>query len=139
MTTHEAFPVYTVRQYEGGADYHMVNEWQRAHGSGPLSEVLLPPDGFISQEDGQDVAAAWVYFATGIGVGHVESLVTKPGLSLAQARIAIKTLVDFIWMHANQNNYGALIFHCVPAASRMADYLGLNVVSKGLVTLMKTK
>lgn len=139
MTTEATFPVYTVRQYEGGADYHMVNGWQRAHGSGPLPEVMLPPDGFIAQEDGQDVAAAWVYFATGIGVGHVESLVTKPGLSLAQARAAIKTLVDFIWMHAGENNYGALIFHCVPAAARIADYLGLTVASKGLVTLMKTK
>lgn len=138
MTTRTAFPVYTVRQYEGGADYHMVNEWYGAHGKGQLPEVLLPPDGFIVQEDGQDTAAVWVYFATGIGVGHVEWLVSRPGLSLKQARVAIKHLIDLIWLHAQNNNYGALIFHTVPAAARLAGSWGLRVASRAQVTLIRT-
>lgn len=136
--TEQAFPLYTVRQYEGGADFHMIDGWHRAHGSGPLAETLLPPDGFIAQEDGRDVAAVWCYFAIGIGVGHVEWLISAPGLSVGQTKRATKALVDFLWLHAGQNGYGALIFHCVPAASRIADYLGLQVVTKGLVTLIKT-
>ena len=139
FTTETAFPLYTVRQYQGGADFHMVNEWGIAHGRGELPEVLLPPDGFIAREDGQPVAAVWCYFATGIGVGHVEWLITAPGLSLERAKRAIKTLVDFLWLHAQQNDYGELIFHCVPAAARVADFLDLEVVGKGMVTLMKTR
>lgn len=137
--TEQAFPLYTVRQYGGGADFHMVNEWHRWHGAGELRETILPPDGFIAQEDGRDVAAVWCYFATGIGVGHVEWLVSAPGLSVERAKAAIKALVDFLWLHAQANGYGALLFHCVPAASRIAGYLGLEVASKGQVTLIKSQ
>lgn len=115
----------------------MVSEWYRAHGAGALQEVLLPPDGFVVQCDGEDLGALWVYFANGIGVGHVEWLVTRPWLSLAQSKHAIKHLVDFIWHHAQAHDYGALIFHAVPAAARVADYLGLTVAAKGQVTLIK--
>lgn len=132
--------IYTVRQYLGGEDYHMVNDWHKAHRDNvPLLETLLPPDGFIVQEDGEDIGAVWCYFANNIGVAHVEFLIMRPGNSLGQSKRATKALVDFLWLHASRNNYGALIFHTLPAVGRFADYAGLTVCGKGLITLMKTE
>lgn len=139
VRTERAFPLYTVRQYEGGADYHLVSDWYRSHGRGPLPEVLLPPDGFIVQKDGQDIAAGWCYFATGIGVGHVEWIVARPGLSLAQARLAITNLIDFIWLHAQANDYGAIICHALPALARYAEDAKCAVISRNTTTLMRTR
>ncbi|WP_397384866.1 hypothetical protein [Prosthecobacter sp.] len=55
-----------------------------------------------------------------VGVGFVEWLVTRPGLSLAEAKSCIAAIFDALAMVAKDLGYGVLIGHCHPSLHRIA-------------------
>lgn len=129
-------PLYQVRPYTSGADYHLVAEWWRTHGMGEFQETLLPPDGYIVQRDGEDVAAAWLYLSNGIGVAFMEWVVTRPGLSLKEARTALGHVIECMRRYANANDYGVIWCNTLPAIARFAAHHGFRAVAQDRVSMI---
>lgn len=75
---------------EAAGDYQLCDEWWKYH-NGPenmLVETLLPPLGVVVEDADGPVAACWCIEAFGIGVGVLESPVTRPGIDLKTAAAA---------------------------------------------------
>lgn len=126
-------PLYQLRFYED-TDYDKVADWFAAHGASAPPKAVLPRLGAICQQDGEDVAALWLYMDNSVGVCWAEYPVTRPKLSLRHAKDALMHLFNFIRQAAKSNNYGLIRVNTLPAIARFLEKEGFireqeNVVS----------
>lgn len=98
----------------------MFSAWSAGHKTAEVSPNILPRLGVVAVLNGQDSAAGWLYMDNSVGVGFVEWLVTRPGLSLADAKGCMAAVFDALAMCAKDLGYGLLIGHCHPSLHRIA-------------------
>jgi hypothetical protein len=135
-------PLYQVRRYgEKLGDYQMVDAWMRDHGRGAFQENLMPALGlFVTcQEPGgasaEDLAVGWLYLDNSIGVCHLDHFVTRPGLTVAQAYVAMQVLVECMLEEARTLNYGRVNVFTPPAIARFLRRMGFAQRAEGLTML----
>ncbi len=94
--------------------------WRAAHGMPDIPVALLPRLGVVALMDGVETAAGWLYMDNSVGVGFVEWLVTRPGLSLAQSKAAMATVLATLKAEAAGHGYSLLLGHCIAPLARVA-------------------
>lgn len=119
-------------------DLPMIREWWKAHGEGEFPEKLLPPLGVVVEREGLPVCALWLFMAVGIGVCFAEFPVSKPGLSMREAKEAFTCAVGALEAAARANDYGVMVCHTLPPIARIMRGLGFLSESRHKVTVAKS-
>ena len=113
----------TVREY-AKTDWPMLDRWWREHTSKTvLIESVLPPVGVVVEQDGEPVAALWVYLSVGVGIAFIENPVTKPGLTFVEASEVMGCAMRAIEAICKTHDYGMLRIN---APDRIARWLQRN-------------
>lgn len=99
-------------------------EWRKAHDMSDIPARILPRLGLVAVLDGVDSAAAWLYLDNSVGVGFMEWLVSRPGLSLAESRECFRAICDAMKAEALAMGYGLILAHAGHAIARVAVGMG---------------
>ncbi|HEY1082215.1 MAG TPA: hypothetical protein VGE29_08135 [Prosthecobacter sp.] len=103
----------------------LFSGWREAHGVPVIPAAWLPRLGVVAVVNEQDTAAAWLYMDNSVGVAFVEWMVTRPGLSLAEAKAAVGAVMGALKAEAAGNGYSLILGHCIePLARVLVDSLG---------------
>lgn len=74
-------------------DYELLASWWSSRGRVPPTEIVLGSgEGYVLEIDHKPVAACWLYVCG--AVAFLEWLMTKPGLSVSDARLACSRLEE---------------------------------------------
>lgn len=84
---------FTIRHYEP-EDYPTLKSWWDAHCSDAMLEEMIPVSTCIVLMDGEPVASGSVFPCNNNGVAFFHGLVTRPGLGMMDARLALFALQD---------------------------------------------
>lgn len=129
-------PLLQFREYRAD-DMPMVSEWWGDHGHGEFPASLLPPVGVVAEQEGEPIAACWLYMAVGVGVCWLEYPVSKPGLSVRAARTAFAALVGALEDIARTHDYGLMMAHTLPPIARVMEGFGFRTERRHKITVMK--
>ncbi len=128
---------YQVRLYDPEADYLMVVEWHHRHGQTAPPAAMLPRLGVVATCDAQDCAALWLYMDNSVGVCFPEHAVTRPGLSMKQARESLLRALDFLKTEARALGYGLMIINTPQGFARILNRAGIfGEVGRDKVTMI---
>jgi hypothetical protein len=117
---------YLLKLFDPQTDYDTVCQWWKDRGFDPLPKVILPKLGVmaIPGEGEAPDACAWLYMDNSVGVCFLEGTISRPGLTLAQARDAIGSIIGFLKSEAIRLDYGTMITFCNSALARESKRLG---------------
>ena len=79
----------------------------------------------VVKNEGEDVAALWLYMDNSVGVCFAEHAVTRPGLKMGEAKAALLMALDFLRTEARVLGYGLMLIHTLPAFARVLGRAGL--------------
>jgi hypothetical protein len=131
--------MYLVRMYEPETDYGMIEQWAAGHGKTPLPASILPRLGIVVQEvtakTRKDMAALWLYMDNSVGVCFAEKSITRPGLSIKQAKEALLRGLDCLKQLAAAHGYGVMFLRTYPAMARFVKPLGFEQDDREIVCL----
>ena len=128
-------PLFQLRMFEPDNDYEAVADWFALHGAVAPPKAVLPKLGIVCQQDGEDVAALWLYMDNSVGVCWAEYPVTKPKLPLRVAKQALKHMFKFLRTTASQYNYGLMRVTTLPGIARFLEKDGFVRESDNMVCL----
>lgn len=86
-------PSITIRHYQPD-DYPLLESWWEDHGAEPMHESMIPPSTCIVLLDGEPAASGSVFPCNSNHVAFFHGMVTRPGLSMQQARECLMALQD---------------------------------------------
>ena len=101
-----------IRLINTEADYPMIKSWWEAHGWDSVPVQALPKIGAIVEDDGESVAAAWLYMDNSVGVCWMEWLVSNPEARPTRIVRAVSQIVEFLAQVGKDNNYGVMLTAC---------------------------
>lgn len=121
-------PCLQVRLYgEKVGDYQLVNEWWTARHEEALPETVLPPLGVIVELEDKPLGALWCYECFGVGVGFLEYPITRPNLSLAQAKAVMRLAVGAcITVAKGHGDFSLFKCYASPAVAHVLPRLGFQ-------------
>src|SRR5690606_4797488 len=121
-------------------DYATVAAFWPSHGWAAVPAVLLPPEGYVAEDEtGQVIAAGWLYLAEQTPLGMMEYLVTRPGLAPQRAVRALQAIVAAIVTCAREFKVIALLATCrQPALVRLYQRAGFTPSDTGMTHLVQT-
>ncbi len=109
----EADEKLTLRHYGTGiGDWQTVSRWYEARHGHAMPETDLPPLGVMVEDAQGPAAVLWAAQWYGIGVADAVRFVTRPGLSLRQARAAGRRCLVGIAAILRGSDYGLLKCFC---------------------------
>lgn len=129
---------FLLKLFDPETDYETIAHWHRTRGMEPLPKSALPKLGVmaIRRLTCEPVAASWVYLdCSGTGICYLEGTVSRPGISLSEARRSIAVAVNFLKSRASCMGYSAMITFCEPALARCAQQVGF-IECKSNLTMM---
>jgi hypothetical protein len=97
---------------EDAALHATFAKWWKAHGWPVLPVEALSPCAVVVEENGEPIAAAWLYLALGCGLSWMEYVVTNPHNSPKKSLNAIEELCNSVRVVAKSLNYGRVITSC---------------------------
>ena len=124
----EIDPTFQVRDYLQ-TDRDSVEEWHSGHGTFPPIEQILPRLGIVIERAGQAFAAMWLYMDNSVGVCFPEHVVTKPGISLRDAREALLVGLGFLRETSRAMGYGVMMVNTLPGIARVLRSEGFVVAA----------
>lgn len=100
-----------VRVFDIEEDYEITEGWRAGHGQAPLPKDMLSNvlGTVVSDDDGTDIAAAWLYRDSGRWVAWIAWTVTSPTVSPMRAVRGINVAEDFLETVAQAEGFGRLI------------------------------
>jgi hypothetical protein len=121
-------PHLSIRIYgEKMGDYQVVNEWWQARHGEPLAETILPPLGVIVQMGDEPLAALWCYECFGVGVAFLEHPITRPGMSLAQAKAVLRYAVEgCVAVAKSHGDFSLFKCYTIPGIAHVLPRLGFQ-------------
>jgi hypothetical protein len=126
-----------IRTYES-ADYPIALEWWQRHGWDGVPEKVLPPLGWIAENEDRDICAIWAYLTAGKGIAWMEWLVSNPEASPLEVRRGIKALVDTAKMTLHALDYNIVLTSCIqPSLVRVLQAEGFTVTDQGVTHLIQ--
>ncbi len=134
-------PCYLIREFEPATDYPMACAWWAAHHCTAVPAALLPRLGVVAYrqtpgETREDMCALWVYLDNSVGVCFCEHVVTRPQLSLREARRSILTALDFLKHTVSEMHYGVMMLRARPAIARILKPTGFVECETGLTSMI---
>lgn len=125
---------HRIRYYEAAKDSAMLATWARAHGS-RFEPHLCPPLGLVIQAAGEDVACLFLHLSPAAGVGFIDSLLARPGRTMAQSAAAFAHGLRALREVAARHGTGVLLAHAPEGLARFATPMGFLRGAQGLVQL----
>lgn len=130
--------ILTVREY-AKADWPVVSSWWDMHAHGAaLHEGLLPPVGILVADETGPLCACWLYMAVNIGVCWLEYPVSKPGLSLSEAKEVFRLAVQALEKIAKTHDYNIMMAHTLPGIARVMRGFGFHAGKQKKITVVKS-
>lgn len=124
----------TVTTYQPEAHGETVAAWWQVHTGRPFQPALLPPLGAVAVDDSGLVGACWLHFSVNVGVCFLENPVSRPGLSLKQARETFLLLLSALEQIAVTHDYGVMSCHTPAAIARTLKKAGFTFLEKPVFT-----
>jgi hypothetical protein len=123
----------TIRHYEP-SDYPLLESWWQSHGGEPLPESMIPPSSCLVMLDGEPSAFGAVFLCNSNHVGFMHGMCTRPGLSMSEAKSALRALQDGIDIIMRSSGH-CLLLGTVgsPAMIKGAKWMGFEVGTKQFV------
>ena len=103
--------------------YEIVAGWYEHHGKGIWPENLLPPLACIVEADGIPVVTLSCYESIGIGVCHLDWVVTNPDAPRIAPR-ATMFGITALAAAAKEHGYGIMLTATFPTAARALERKG---------------
>ncbi len=125
----------TMRPYTDG-DYDMLCEWWHAHGKQEKPSIMLPKCGIICELDGDPATALFLHMDNSCGMCMAEHAVSKPCLTLKQAKTAFLHCVSCLRKIASDLGYHSMAVFTYPGISRLLKKNGFQQVSQNNVLLV---
>lgn len=110
------------------ADFDTAAMWWKVHTCDTLQEAALPPVGVRVSMDGHPVAFCWLYETYGAPVAELVFPVTRPGLSLGDARRALLYAVSVLVNVAGKGHEPEASFTTFKALAPHGLALGLKAL-----------
>ena len=84
---------HPVRAFEP-EDIPTAEAWWGARHKSSFPAAMLPPLGVVLEDMRGPAAMLWCYESYGVGVAFLEFSITRPGLSLKEARLAVRHTIE---------------------------------------------
>lgn len=107
----------TIRHYEP-SDYPMIQGWWAVHSAEPLHPGIIPGSSCVVEMDGEPAAFGSVFPCNNNPVAFFHGMVTRPGLTMRQARKALMALQEGIDIICRNGGH-TLLLGTVPAGAMM--------------------
>ncbi len=120
-----------------GADGLLKEWWRLRRMPGEFLSQLLPRLSVLALMDGNPVAFMSCGMSNSIGVATMETIMTRPGLSLKESKESLLFLERQIIEILKEYNYTFLQTFCSPAIARILDHNGYSRQNEQLVHLAK--
>ncbi|MEO6055103.1 MAG: hypothetical protein ABIP97_13930 [Chthoniobacterales bacterium] len=127
---------YTIRLVDPDRDYALFKEWWPAHGHAGVDRAILPQLGVMVQLGEEPMGALWLYMDNSVGVCFAEHPVTRPGLSLGQAREVFRLAIDYLKLAAKEMDYGFMVVRTPPAIARILEGMGFIRDQENMVSML---
>jgi hypothetical protein len=88
-------PDITIRHYRP-EDYPLLESWWESHGAEPMHKSMIPVSTCIVELGGEPAASGSVFPCNNNHVAFFHGMVTRPGLSMQDARECLMALQDGI-------------------------------------------
>jgi hypothetical protein len=113
--------------------YPTFEAWWRARNVAPIPQAMLPRLGILVRQEGEPVAALWMYLDNSISLGFLNWFLTRPGLPAKQAKAALEHLLRFMAQEAQRLGITHLIASCTQASlSRLLCRNGYQFTGGGI-------
>lgn len=113
--------------------YPVFLGWWQVRGGAPVPQAMLPKLGIVAMEDGEPLAAVWMYMDNSISLGFLNWFLTRPGLPPRKARAALEHLLKFMALEAGRLGITHLIASCTqPSLGRMLGRMGYQFTGGGI-------
>lgn len=124
-------------------NYNEVAEWWRIHTGQHLQESALPPLGVLVSNESGPLACVWCYECYGVPVAELVFPVTRPGLSVADARRSVLYAISCIIEAAGKGHVPEAAFTTfranVPAGlTRFVERIGFRRGDSNKVPMILT-
>lgn len=118
------------------ADTSMLNEWRDGHGATRWPDEMLPKCGVVCEMNGAPVAALFLHMDNSCGVCLLEHAVTRPGLGLKTARVAIRHCIACLKKVARGHGYHTVAVFTYPSVTRFMERCGFSATNRGLTQMV---
>ena len=106
-------------------DYEVISPWWEGHTGNIVPEAVLPKLGtVVEDDDGNPLAAAWLYMDNSIGVAWMSWLVSNPEIGPIKSVKAITLVLNSIEELCKEFNYGCLF--TMTDRKGVGSFLGRN-------------
>jgi len=130
---------YVIRPY-GIGDEAELRLWLDGHrlSGDSFNAGLLPPLGVVVEVDGEPVSCCFAYMSVRVGVAFLEFAVTRPGLSVLEAKNSLGAAIEGIEELLKVHDYNVVQVVCEEAlAKRLEAIRGFERLSSNCVSLIK--
>ncbi len=124
----------TILPYSPNDHGEIIARWWTAHTGRVFQHALLPPVGLVGSDEHGPCCAVWLYMSVGIGVAFLENPVTRPGLSMRKAKLALTTLFKATEEVALTHDYGLIMCHSKLAGKKMMESIGYSFMPETFIT-----
>lgn len=128
-------PVLQLRMFDRDKDHALLVEWCNAHGGEVTAAHLLPPLGVVVQQDGEDAAMLFLYYALSAGVCFVDCAATRPKLSLKESIACFDVAIGYLKSEAHHNGYQVMLAHAPAPVARCLSRIGFQKNKESLVRM----
>jgi hypothetical protein len=128
-------PLLQLRMYDAEKDHALLVEWCEAHGAQATPPNLLSPLGVVVQQNGQDCAMLFLYYALSAGVAFVDGAATRPKLSAKEAIDCFEFAIEYLRQEARHQGYAVMVANVCPAIARCLSRIGFYRQEEGMVRM----
>jgi len=127
-----------IRLFDKETDYELLTSWWKGHGWDAVPAAILPKLGVVSKEDGEPVAAAFLYMDNSVGVCWMEWFVANPAASGKAVIRAHRLICAFLKEEALRMDYGVMLTSCKQdSLVRLYERNGFQKTDSGVTHLIK--
>lgn len=119
-------------------DYPTVSDWWNGHGWPAVPENMLPKLGVIAEDEGEGIAAAWLYMDNSVGVCWLAWFVGNPDATGKEIIQANRIICQFLEEEALRMDYGVMMTTCrQDSLSKLYQKNGFKRADAGVIHLAK--
>lgn len=117
----------TVIPYDEATHFPILKEWFEARKGIEVRPDFFRHGGVALNEDGEPIAAYFIYFSLGVPVAHTQWAIARPNNSVAETSNALAKIVEFFEETCREGDYIVMLTHCTKRLSSHVSRIGFTV------------